>query len=85
MKKGSVLLRPTTPIWHVEKKDCIPVDLRERAEDLITQLQGIIASWNKLRILKNAHCSLKISIEYVQNGIRNAPEFGSGNGPIRHF
>ena len=29
--------------------------------------------------------SIKISIEYVQNGIRNAPEFGSGNGPIRHF
>ena len=29
--------------------------------------------------------SIKTSIEYVQNGIRNAPEFGSGNGPIRHF
>ena len=29
--------------------------------------------------------SIKISIEYVQNGIKNAPDFGSGNGPIRHF
>ena len=29
--------------------------------------------------------SIKISIEYVQNGIINAPDFGSGNGPIRHF
>ena len=29
--------------------------------------------------------SIKISIEYVQNGIKNAPNFGSGNGPIRHF
>ena len=29
--------------------------------------------------------SIKISIDYVQNGIKNAPDFGSGNGPIRHF
>ena len=29
--------------------------------------------------------SIRISIEYVQNGIKNAPDFGSGNGPIRHF
>ena len=29
--------------------------------------------------------SIKISIEYVQNGIKNAPDFGSGNGPICHF
>ena len=29
--------------------------------------------------------SIKIAIEYVQNGIKNAPDFGSGNGPIRHF
>ena len=29
--------------------------------------------------------SIKNSIEYVQNGIKNAPDFGSGNGPIRHF
>ena len=29
--------------------------------------------------------SIKSSIEYVQNGIKNAPDFGSGNGPIRHF
>ena len=29
--------------------------------------------------------SIKVSIEYVQNGIKNAPDFGSGNGPIRHF
>ena len=29
--------------------------------------------------------SIKNSIEYVQNGIENAPDFGSGNGPIRHF
>ena len=29
--------------------------------------------------------SIRISIEYVQNGIKNAPNFGSGNGPIRHF
>ena len=29
--------------------------------------------------------SIKNSIEYVQNGIKNAPNFGSGNGPIRHF
>ena len=29
--------------------------------------------------------SIKLSIEYVQNGIKNAPDFGSGNGPIRHF
>ena len=29
--------------------------------------------------------SIKISIEYIQNGIKNAPDFGSGNGPIRHF
>ena len=29
--------------------------------------------------------SIKISIKYVQNGIKNAPDFGSGNGPIRHF
>ena len=29
--------------------------------------------------------SIKISIAYVQNGIKNAPDFGSGNGPIRHF
>ena len=29
--------------------------------------------------------SIKTSIEYVQNGIKNAPDFGSGNGPIRHF
>ena len=29
--------------------------------------------------------SIKISIEYVQDGIKNAPDFGSGNGPIRHF
>ena len=29
--------------------------------------------------------SIKISIVYVQNGIKNAPGFGSGNGPIRHF
>ena len=29
--------------------------------------------------------SIKISIEYDQNGIKNAPDFGSGNGPIRHF
>ena len=29
--------------------------------------------------------SIKVSIDYVQNGIKNAPDFGSGNGPIRHF
>ena len=29
--------------------------------------------------------SIDVSIKYVQNGIRNAPGFGSGNGPIRHF
>ena len=29
--------------------------------------------------------SIEICIEYVQNGIKNAPVFGSGNGPIRHF
>ena len=29
--------------------------------------------------------SIKVSINYVQNGIKNAPDFGSGNGPIRHF
>ena len=29
--------------------------------------------------------SIMISIDYVQNGIKNAPDFGSGNGPIRHF
>ena len=29
--------------------------------------------------------SVKVSIDYVQNGIKNAPDFGSGNGPIRHF
>ena len=34
---------------------------------------------------KNIKESIKISIEYVQNGIKNAPDFGSGNGPIRHF
>lgn len=26
-----------------------------------------------------------ISIEYVQNGIKKAPNFGKGNGPILHF
>ena len=29
--------------------------------------------------------SIKLSIDYVQSGIKNAPDFGSGNGPIRHF
>ena len=29
--------------------------------------------------------AIKKSIKYVQNGIKNAPDFGSGNGPIRHF
>ena len=29
--------------------------------------------------------SIKKSIKYVQSGIKNAPDFGSGNGPIRHF
>ena len=29
--------------------------------------------------------SVKVSIDYVQNGIKYAPDFGSGNGPIRHF
>ena len=29
--------------------------------------------------------SIKVSIDYVQNGIKYAPDFGSGNGPIRHF
>ena len=29
--------------------------------------------------------SIKVSIDYVQNGIKNATDFGSGNGPIRHF
>ena len=29
--------------------------------------------------------SIKNSIEYVQNGLKKAPNFGSGNGPIRHF
>ena len=33
----------------------------------------------------NLKDSIRISIEYVQNGIRKAPNFGSGNGPIRHF
>jgi hydroxymethylpyrimidine/phosphomethylpyrimidine kinase len=27
----------------------------------------------------------KTSIEYVQKGIKNAPNFGRGNGPILHF
>ena len=29
--------------------------------------------------------SIKLSIDYVQSAIKNAPDFGSGNGPIRHF
>ena len=29
--------------------------------------------------------SIKLSIDYVQSGIKYAPGFGSGNGPIRHF
>lgn len=33
----------------------------------------------------NLKDSIRISIEYVQNGIKKAPNFGSGNGPIRHF
>ena len=33
----------------------------------------------------NLKDSIRISIEYVQNGIRKAPNLGSGNGPIRHF
>ena len=28
---------------------------------------------------------IETSIEYVQRGITNAPNFGQGNGPIRHF
>ena len=34
---------------------------------------------------KNIKESIKVSIDYVQSGIKNAPDFGSGNGPIRHF
>lgn len=34
---------------------------------------------------KNIKESIKLSIDYVQSGIKNAPDFGSGNGPIRHF
>ena len=29
--------------------------------------------------------SIKVSINYVQSGIKYAPDFGTGNGPIRHF
>ena len=28
---------------------------------------------------------IEASIKYVQRGIKNAPNFGQGNGPIRHF
>ena len=28
---------------------------------------------------------IETSIKYVQRGITNAPNFGQGNGPIRHF
>ena len=28
---------------------------------------------------------IETSIKYVQRGIKNAPNFGQGNGPIRHF
>ena len=28
---------------------------------------------------------VETSINYVQTGIKNAPNFGQGNGPIRHF
>jgi len=38
-----------------------------------------------IALSNNIKESIKLSIDYVQSGIKNAPDFGSGNGPIRHF
>ena len=38
-----------------------------------------------IALSNNIKESIKLSIDYVQRGIKNAPDFGSGNGPIRHF